>query len=178
MTEGEELAAAPDPELLHPFEAASLSQVNQMVKDRAQDQRLESRANQDIWSRLAAWLVGSVAAMDHMDRVIAVGGRKFVKIGPESQHLVGATAARRHFDRGKWRVIDDDAAALRRSDQPVFAVLLAPEDGREQLGQGFPVDGRAAVEPSPIRRDADVKVAAKRQIGEPRAGLWVGHGCG
>ena len=52
------------------------------------------------------------------------------------------------------------------------------QNGGEQFDQGFSVDGGAPIEPGPVAGDSDIKIAATGQIGEPGAGLWVGHHCG
>ena len=178
VAEREELAAAPHAELLDAFDIADLAQVHQMIEDRAQDQRLEPGPDQHVRARLAARLVGLVAAMRDADGVIAIGDHTFVKIGPESQRLVAAGARCGNLDRGEGRVLDRDAAALGRRDQPVFAVAFAAQDGGEQLDQRFPVDGGPAIKPGPIRGDSHVKIATGGQVGELGAGLWVGHDCG
>jgi hypothetical protein len=178
LAEGEELAAAPHAELLDAFDIANLAQVHQMIEDRAQDQRLEAGPNQHVRARLAARLIGLVAAMGNADGVIAIGDHTFVKIGPESQRLVAAGALCCNLDRSEGRVLDRDAAALGGRDQPVSAVAFTAQDGGEELDQRFPVDGGPPIKPSPIRGDSHVKIATSGQVGELGSGLWVGHDCG
>jgi len=61
-----------------------------------------------------------------------------------------ACAGNTRLNGNKRHVFDLDAPFFRRSDQPISARVVAPEDGGEQLHQRLTADRRAAIEPGPV----------------------------
>ena len=66
-------------------------------------------------------------------------------------------------------IVNDDAAFLHRSDEKVL-ISLSFEDGSEQLDQGRTSDRGLEIEPSAVRRDAHIEIAAERRI--PKVDGW------
>src|SRR5207302_8781226 len=106
------------------------AELSQFVKYRPREARLEPGPHQDIGRRRA---VGS--GFDAQWAVRA-GGHNLVEIGAEDQPLVATLAFDVDRDREERRVLDRDAAAFGRGDQPIAAVSLAAQYGGEQLDQG------------------------------------------
>ena len=56
-------------------------------------------------------------------------------------------------------VIDLDATALGRGDEPIGAVRLTAQNGGEQLDEGHAADWRSGVEPSAVTGDPHIEIA-------------------
>src|SRR3546814_8357411 len=111
------------------------SHLDEAVEGGAVDQRLQSAANLDIGSRLAAGRID----LD-TEGMLGLGHHGFVKIGPEDQLDILGFGRRLprgaiDVDRHEGGVLHQDGAALDRRDQPVGAVQLPSQDRGEQLDQ-------------------------------------------
>src|SRR5439155_11924979 len=121
IAEHEEPAAAPYPEQPLAGDLFLLAELGQFVKYRPREARLEPGPHQDIGCRRA---VGS--GFD-AQRMVRGGGHNLVEIGAEDQPLAAALALHIDRDREERHVLDRDAAAFGRGDQPIAAVILAAQ---------------------------------------------------
>src|SRR6188474_1128646 len=92
--------------------------------------------------------------------MLAAYSHDFVKIGPQRHGLFTTGANDARFDGDERHVFDHDAPFFRRSDQPVSALVVAPEDGGEQLHQRLTADRRTAIEPRAVAPDREAEIPA------------------
>jgi MoxR-like ATPase len=178
LAQPKELPPAPYPELRRPSDRLLRRKFDELVKHRTREPGLNSLTHQNIGRRLAA--------RSRFDAQGVVGSRrhKFVQIGTEYQLLVATFALDRHFHGKKGHVLDLDAAAFGRGDQPITAIRLTAQNGGEELDERQAADGRSAIKPGTVARDPHFEVAAvDRQPlpgggghcrgGVAGAGIWV-----
>src|SRR5271165_2540220 len=123
LAQPKERPLAPYSELRRLSDPFFRSEFDEFVKHRSRQPRFEFVAYQNIGRRLAA--------RSHLDAQRVVGSRrhKFVQIGAEYQLLVATFPLDRHRDGEEWHVLDLDAAAFGRGDQPIMAVRLTAQHG-------------------------------------------------
>ena len=103
-----------------------------------------------------------VEADFHADRMSRSRVDPVVQIGAKPEDLAVTYAFGVAFDRREGGVVDQDPAALGRRDQPVFARVVALQDGRKELDQRLACNRRALVEPGAVAGDANIEVATGR----------------
>ena len=129
-------------------------EIDQLVEYRPRQPRLDPAAHEYIGTRLAAR-----RGLDPQ-RVIGPGRHNIVQIGPEDQLLAAAVAGGGQLHGEKGNVLDLDAAALGRGDEPIGPVGVAAQDRGEQLDQRQPADRRPVMMPGAVAGDADAEIAA------------------
>ena len=128
--------------------------IHQTIKRLAVNQRLQIGADQHIGRRLTGFTVPH-----HPDRVVRPGSHLVAHIGFKGQ----IAALLVHIHRHKRRIIHRDADLFDRRDQHIF-IAVAAQDGRKQLHQRRPPDGRTHVKPRPVPRDPHIDLAAMRRV--------------
>src|SRR3984893_9863074 len=146
--------AAPHPELRRLSARVLRPEFNELVEHRPRERALECAARQNIGRRLAA------RSRCDAQRVVGSRRHKFVQIGAEYQSLVATFAVDRHRYGEKGDIVDLDAAALGRGDQPITAIRLTAQNGGEELDERQAADGRSAIKPATVARDPHVEIAA------------------
>src|SRR6516164_10771816 len=104
-----------------------------------------------------------------------------VQIGPEYQLLLAAIALEGQRHRKEGDVLDLNAAAFGRGDEPIGAVLLTAQHGGKQLDEFYPADRRSSIEPRSITGDPHVEIAAIDRRPRARGGgmdRWAIAGAG
>src|SRR5215469_2535621 len=144
---------APNPECRRVLDPFLGPEINEIVEHRPREPRLETVAHQNIGYRPAA------RSGVHPQWVVGSRRHKFVEIGAEDQSLGPAFAHRRQRHREEGDVLDLDAAALRRRDEPIATIRLAAEDGTEELDEGLTANGRSTIKPGAVAGDAHLKIA-------------------
>src|ERR1700757_386872 len=157
-------AFAPYPELYRIADLFLCAAINEFIKYRLCEPRFEAGTDENIGSRLT-----TRSGLD-AQRIVGPHRHKFVEISTEHQFLVAAFALEFHLDREKRDVLDLDAAALRRSDEPIAAIGFPAQNGGEQLDERQALDGRPAIIPNAVACDAHCEIAAIDQ--GSLAGAW------
>src|SRR5262249_35900689 len=147
-----------DAEHALPFEVTLLAELDEIVEQRARHLGPEVASHVEIGLEPAGLRFALEA-----QRMIAPACHPVVDVGAEMQHLAMISLLGLKLDREERRVFDDDPAFLDRRDQEVF-VPFPLEDRGEELHQRRPPDRGLEIEPSAVRRDAHIEVAAKRRI--------------
>ena len=132
-------------------------ELDQMIVDRPEDSCFEPAAHVHVRRRRPARRI-----VIDPDRVLGPDLDLVIEVRAETKDLTRAFAIGRHLDGGEGGILDHDAAPLGWRDQPVRAVVVAPEDGGEELDQRFATDRRAVVIPSAITADSNTEIAADR----------------
>ena len=96
--------------------------------------------------------------------MVAAEDQRVAAVEPEANALIASFATAGHFDRPEGGGFDVDVELLRRRDEDVPAVRLAPEDGRKQAHHGRAPDWTALVVPGPVAGNTHTGVAAAIRI--------------
>ena len=109
--------------------ALGVGEIDQLVKYRAIEPRLEPRPHQEI----GRWL--AVCSGLDAQRMLRPGRHNLVEIGPETEAALAARTFASHLDGEERCILDGDAAPLDGGNQPIAAVVLAAQDGGKEFDE-------------------------------------------